>query len=878
MMGKRMYGMCAVLALVCLMPAVSWGRMSESARTFDPNKYQAGGAAEIPFTTTRVHRIGNMAFCVTNYGFFGSQARAIRDACTGLSAPSWEFPINSNVEYLFQGALWVGAVVNGDTLVSVGADGWTSGNEMFARRFPEGDFVTRTTRPLLRQPANSLCPDVPFSADAISEQDFIAVYSDTLGVVGGVGGGTGGHRPMGLEVTQKTYAWSFDYAQDFILMEINLANVGNDTLKDLYMGIYMDHDVGSTSAGAIHEDDVTGFTHWVPSPAAPDLYRDTVNLAWIADNDGDPRAGEFYFASVTGVSGVRVVQSPKNAQFSFNWWVSNSTSREDWGPNKEDSKVVFLGGNLGTPTGDIAKYAIMANGEFDFPQWESALDHSAGGWLPPVANGPLAINLANGFDTRYLLSFGPFDVVPDSVLPLTIALITGADFHTSASNFNSFFDPFNPAPWLDNLDQSDFALNALWAGWVYDTPGFDTDGDGFSGNFRIIDGDTAYYTGDGIPDYQGPPPPPPPSEITHETFAGRIVIRWNGENSETDKDPFSFLEDFEGYRVYMSRTLQLGDFALVTQRDNINFTRRKFKQANGRWIITDTPFSLDSLKALYDPLVDSLYGYLFHPDSFKVALKSEALVEVILDDLDPSKLDTNYYYFETFDSNDKVNDTLTAYLADSLGHNITGVIRKVYPYSNKEDSLLLDSGGFPVLDSRGDAIEWPYYEYEYAIDGLQLAEPVFLAVTAFDFGNPAAGLSSLESSPLASSVEIWPINSAEVVKETRPKPGVYPNPYRLADNYNAEGWENPRNLQDDPNRARKVTFTNIPDTCTISVWSLDGDLIRKFDHAASPINSDASVVVWNLITRNTQAVKTGIYIYTVESRFGTDIGKLVIIK
>jgi hypothetical protein len=869
-MGNRMFRLCAVAGMVCLLFAVSWGRMSESARTFDPSKYQVSGAIETPFTTTRVHRIGNMAFCVTNYGFFGSQARGIRDACTGISAPSWEFPINSNVEYLFQGALWVGAVVDGDTLVSVGADGWSSSNEMFPRRFPEGDFETRTTRPLLRQPANSLCPDVQFSADAISEQDFIAVYSDTLGVALGTGGGqTAGHRPMGLEITQKTYSWSFDYAQDFILMEMNLANVGDDTLKDLYMGIYMDHDVGSTSAGAIHEDDVTGFTHWVPSPAAPDLYRDTVNLAWIADNDGDPRNGEYYFASVTGISGVRVVQSPDNAQFSFNWWVSNGNAARDWGPNKDDSDVRFLGGNLGTPTGDIAKYATMANGEFDYPQWESAIDHSVDHWLPPVQNGPLAIDLANGFDTRYLLSFGPFDVVPDSVLPLTIALITGEDFHTDPRNFNAFFDPFDPAPWLDNLSLDDFALNALWAGWVYDTPGFDTDGDGFAGNFRVIGIDTAYYTGDGVPDYQGPPPPPPPSDISHKTIEGKIVIRWNGENTETDKDPFSFLEDFEGYRVYMSRTLQLGDFALVTQRDNINFTRRKYKAANGRWLITDTPFTLDSLKALYDPLSDSLHGYLFHPDSFKIALRSEALIEVELDDLDPSKLDTNYYYFERFDSNEKVNDTLTAYLADTLGHDVTGVIRKVYPYAGINDTLFRDESGEPFR---------PFYEYEYAVDGLQLAEPVFLAVTAFDFGNPAADLSSLESSPLASSVEVWPINSAEVVKLDRPKPGVYPNPYRLADDYNGAGWENPRNLQPDPNRARKVTFTNVPDTCTVTVWSLDGDLVRKFDHAEPPGNSDASVVVWNLITRNTQAVKTGIYIYTVESRLGTDIGKLVIIK
>jgi hypothetical protein len=70
----------------------------------------------------------------------------------------------------------------------------------------------------------------------------------------------------------------------------------------------------------------------------------------------------------------------------------------------------------------------------------------------------------------------------------------------------------------------------------------------------------------------------------------------------------------------------------------------------------------------------------------------------------------------------------------------------------------------------------------------------------------------------------------------------------------------------------------VPDTCVISVWTLDGDLVRSLDHAESPLSSQATVVVWDMITRNTQAVKTGLYIYTVESRFGTDIGKLVIIK
>ena len=116
------------------------------------------------------------------------------------------------------------------------------------------------------------------------------------------------------------------------------------------------------------------------------------------------------------------------------------------------------------------------------------------------------------------------------------------------------------------------------------------------------------------------------------------------------------------------------------------------------------------------------------------------------------------------------------------------------------------------------------------------------------------------------------------MKQDRPKPGVYPNPYRLADDYNALGWEDPTREGIDPERARKVTFTNVPDTCTVKIWTLDGDLVRRLEHAENPLNSQASVVVWDLITRNTQAIKTGLYIYTIESRFGTDVGKLAIIK
>jgi hypothetical protein len=779
-------------------------------------------------------------------------------------------PLRSGIDYLWAGGVWVGAVKGRDTLVSIGADGWNfNANEYYALPFPEGDVLERTNRPILRAEPNSACSDVFFSEDAVSEQDFVAVYYDTVtnpALVPTDQGRGRPHAPLGIEIKQESYSWSFDYAKDFILMDLNLRNISGELLKDLYMGIFMDQDVGHNGIGQPQVDDITGFANTVPSALAQG-FLDTVNIAWSADNDGDPIGGRFDSRSPTRAAGVRIVRTPgERLRFSFNWYVTNSNVALDWGPNKQTMPIDFHLGNLGTPVGDIAKYQMLSNGEFDYNQIESALDHQVDGWLPPVNNPQLASNLADGFDTRYLLSFGPFDVFPDSTLNMTIAFVSGEDFHTDPRNFQAFYDPGRPEAFTERLDFTDLARNAQWAGWVFDTPGFDTDGDGNRGRYWIVDGDTVFYQGDGVPDFSGPPPPPSPS-LRFTTFEGRIVMRWNGRNSETTRDNFSNVADFEGYRVYMGRTGRLDDFALLSQRDNINYLRLKWNPSRQRWLVKDRPFTLDSLQILYNDLVDSLYGYTpFHPDSFKVRLTSEALMEVVLDDIDPSKLDTNLYVFERNDANDKVNDT-TAHWADSAGMQVLRVIRKRFPFATPADTIF--ENGVPYN---------AFYEYEYALDGLQLAEPVWLAVTAFDFGDPVAGLDPLESSPLANTQEVWPINAAEVVKSSRPKPGVYPNPYRLADRYNDDGWEDPARLGLDPERARKITFTNVPDTCTVSIWSLDGDLVRRLDHAENPLSSEATVVVWNIITRNTQAVKTGLYLYTIESRFGTDIGKLVIIK
>jgi hypothetical protein len=838
-----------------------------------PNSLEASAAAVEYIQQYRVHRVGNIGLSLTNWGRFGNFLRlGCCDYCSGSPPMSFDYPRGSGIDYLGEGGIWVGAVRGIDTIVSVTTDGDNAHTEFFPRPAPDGGFIERTSRPVLRaDPPLGRCPDVTYGPDAVSEQDLITYYYDTITSPRFVWKDpydARAHEPVGVEIQQKSYAWSVDYARNFILVDLKLRNVTDGPIFGLYIGLFMDQNVGHPRlTWGPNWDDITGFIRTVPSALVPGLL-DTLNLAWTADEDGDPGLGRFQSNSPTGVAGIRVLTAPgENSTFSFNWWATNSIAARDWGPNKHDTKVVYRRGNLGTPLGDVCRYQVMANGEVDYDQIESALNHQVDGWLPPSTYPKLPEDLADGFDTRYLLSFGPFDVLQDSSVEMTYAFVAGEDFHVDARNFRRYFDPLRPDLYRDHLDFSSFIRNAQWAGWVYDTPGYDTDGDGFRGEWRIVGRDTVYYRGDGVPDFKGPPAPPAP-ETSFKTSEGRVIVRWNGERSETTIDYFSGLVDFEGYRVYMSRTGLVDDFALLSQRDRIDYVAYQYRPSYERWTIEGRPLTLDSLRSLYDDLVDSVYNFRpFHPDSFKVADVARAMRVVAVDSSDMARLDTNYFYFAPYSANQHVNDTDAATLADCCGSEVVGIIRKRFPFAVPGDTIYEDGVAYPA-----------YYEYEYSIDGLQTAEPIFLSVTAFDFGDPKVGLDPLETSPSESAREVWPINSAQVVDSLRPKPGVYPNPYRLADNYNGNLWEDPRREGLDPERARKVTFTNVPDTCTISIYSLDGDLVRRLEHAADPASSEASVVVWNMITRNTQAIKTGIYLYAIESRYGTDVGKLVVIK
>jgi len=156
--------------------------------------------------------------------------------------------------------------------------------------------------------------------------------------------------------------------------------------------------------------------------------------------------------------------------------------------------------------------------------------------------------------------------------------------------------------------------------------------------------------------------------------------------------------------------------------------------------------------------------------------------------------------------------------------------------------------------------------------------PYWVSVTAFDFGHPPKSLEALESRPDQNMVEAMAVDQMPaVLNDGKLDVYCYPNPYRLDGDYVERGLEN-RGDELPAARAGTIMFANLPHKCSISIYTLDGDLVRRMEHDEPEGSGAASVHRWNIISRNTQWVVSGLYYWVVESEYGTQIGKLVILK
>jgi hypothetical protein len=818
-----------------------------------------------PCDAIAVHNIGRMHLTISNYGVIGNPGLGLLiDPITGAPAPSWEFPPGYEMNYLYKAALWVGAVVGRDTLVSVasGLGGSEHMQEFWPLPCPDGRIKYRSS-------TDRCSPDFD---SAVSQQDFIAIYTDTLISEDPMDYDLYSRRfhiPLKIEVTQKSYAWAYSYAEDFVIMDFEIRNLELRDLKDVYIGLYVDNDCGKTN-NPYGRDDLCGYTKTLRSEYIWG-FLDTLDLVWARDNDGDPTmTGDYLgYYSPTSIVATKVLRAPtEKVRFNFNWWVTHSDPEIDWGPRRINEAGVrtFFGG-LGTPYGDQNKYYMMASHEFDYNQTDLYWGQPDGGWLPVP---DFAKMYTYGADIRYLLSFGPFKMRAGDLLPLTVAFISGEKFH-------------------DGLGYSDLHNNALWASWIYDNPGYDSDGDGYRGKFHsyclgqtiaridtlispagdtLFDtliscglSDTVWYSGDGVPDLVGAYAPVVPKvrlePMVDEYNFGRIIIRWNGLETEATPDQFSQNNDFEGYRVYISRSGQQCDYTLLASYDIENYDRYEYYSIitdlgiiEYGWRIEQPPFTLKELKAMYG------------------------------DDFDPNHhydIKTLFVYEEFF-----TRDTFSYYF-QKHGYNNSdycdiSTIHKIFQDQPYPSSINLDTARMFYPYEVTDGGQLKYFEYEYILKDLLSSVPYYISVVAFDHGVPQKGLPSLEADPAGEDVTImeYAQNSSETIRRKDLEVIVYPNPYKINADYRDyyEGWQEPNRPQE---RTRAIHFTNLPSKCTIKIYSIDGDHIQTIEHNYPDGAPGCMHDTWDLLSRNHMLISSGIYFYAVESAQSNQVGKLVII-
>ncbi len=106
------------------------------------------------------------------------------------------------------------------------------------------------------------------------------------------------------------------------------------------------------------------------------------------------------------------------------------------------------------------------------------------------------------------------------------------------------------------------------------------------------------------------------------------------------------------------------------------------------------------------------------------------------------------------------------------------------------------------------------------------------------------------------------VKSATLPAENALAVNVFPNPFRENSGIPTGGEE------------LTITFTNLPATCVLCIYTASGELVKTFKREDAAIGEQE----WDQLTDARQRTAPGIYFWTVDSNVGTAKGTLLLIK
>ena len=333
---------------------------------------------------TNANRVG---LTVTNYGFFGNNFNS--------RAPSMEYPLGEGLEHLSRAGLWIGARAISDTGEVIRVSQGAIDNAQGSNQVADVEF---TPLPGSMVERSRIKTSKFHSPDAVSDQDFVALYTDRPGRAGSTYSSED-HVPLGVNVKLSSYAFGLDAAADFVVLHFEITNDG-PPLRDVFVGLYSQLVSGNKSS----------YPSWPPSGSAPaGSWYYKKYFTWV---DSLTMVAEHYCVALDAFG------QPDSTTCNFHVapaWAANKFLGVRAGPGtlpEPDSLRVgvrfwnYLPGDS-TRDQDSERYALMSKRGVDDG---SALEPGRGPNLSPIE----------------MISVGPFpEIPPDSTIAVDFAFVGG---------------------------------------------------------------------------------------------------------------------------------------------------------------------------------------------------------------------------------------------------------------------------------------------------------------------------------------------------------------------------------------------------------------------------------------------------------------------
>jgi hypothetical protein len=856
-----------------------------------------------------VMNVGRLQLQITNVGETGNQDNPRR-----TTVPSAEWPQGSGQDYLFAAGLWVGAldasgiahvttatyerefspeITPDNVCVNLPVDqvadvreayeGIPNGNRVISSSVdPDDDGDGLVDEDFLNgkdDDGDGLC-DEDYSA--VGQQMLACEYYDNIPQTRQQ---FPEHVPLGLKVRQTSYAWATPGQNDFVGMDYAITNISGRTIRNVMVGIFADMDVGSRSVPGYFLDDQVGLINRniFYTGASGETVNRKLQMGYMYDNPDNPNApqenkggdvpgyfGLMFLNHTTDPSGVLAPNKVGITAFKF----------------FSGSGAPFAAG--GDPENDAQRYQLMTDPT-----------------LNPDNLGE--IRSSRPLDYRLVMATGPFrTLLPDSTLTVSVGWVMGLGLESS--------------PGQDHITSGGSLLeDAIAAQQVFDGLYTDLDGDQLTGQcgketcLRSASGATFVYQ---IPE----------SSVCRVRFWSSIppdakyagITPWNPNGTCADNQAGKFVcvdpPATSGVTHCASAdTLaqNVGNTCLYVDLDcNVN-TGQGGREHLVNWVAAaplPSPVFLgqdgnneprDFLELYKSGRDSARVSAWFFPGDHRVTLKWNNFAELVRDAQRGNLKEFIGYRIYKASGWDRplgsngpgrnLWSLLGEWRVDSKGtpaRPLSELIDPSAPIVFRQDvSVRWDPGTRSVLtDSFYTEVDTLFAvgRYSYVDNNVLNGFPYFYSIVPVSVVPGATTEQDivLSSNPSAQNLQVvYPRGDAQ---NSQSHVFVVPNPYTAR----AEWDLVPR--EEDPS-GTKVTFMNLPRVKgTVHIFSLSGDLVRdiEFDgrppadlqYGKDPVATPTGSVSWNLISRNGQRIVSGVYLFSVDTELGREIGKFVIIR